>query len=125
MEIKAVMENVTKPHPNTCRDSLKKRKCSRDKCKFFHIKGTTKTEFVPKYTQSATAPTSAPGLATVVQARAVQAPVFQENQIEVVTILKMMMEEMRFWRNQPASQVQPLLRPQPGTQPNWSTQSTQ
>ena len=37
-----------KLHPNACRDSLKNRECSREKCKFYHLKGTKKTEYKPE-----------------------------------------------------------------------------
>jgi len=29
-----------KPHPDACRDSLRTKECNREKCRFYHIKGT-------------------------------------------------------------------------------------
>lgn len=33
--------NCGKFHPNTCRESLRKKECSRENCRFFHLKGTS------------------------------------------------------------------------------------
>ena len=108
-----------KLHPNACRDSLKKRECSRDKCKFFHIKGTTKTEYKPNSQNSGeqsqlSSNFQSPTATQVPTQSAIpaQSPVFQGGQTEIVMMLRVMMEEMRSWRTNPVSQIQPALRPQ-------------
>ena len=96
-----------KLHPNACRDSLKNRECSREKCKFYHLKGTKNTEYKPEqrnldnknqayqnhHQNQNSTPTFAAG------------PVFQESDSKVVSMLQLMMEEMRSWRTKKRKQT--------------------
>ena len=120
-----------KLHPIACRDSVKNRECSRDKCRFFHLAGTKKPDtpisFQPvqiqpnlsvpiqnqvqvlpqNFSHAQTQQYSPPGLSATSPAQ-----VFQVDQTEVVQMLKQMMEEMRSWRNPNPLPVQPQLMPQ-------------
>ena len=121
-------------HPIACRDSIKSRECARDKCRFYHLKGTKKPDTLSSpqvHSQSAplTQGTSQPQIHSVQNAMSMQnqnltqsspnvrfnstpQQVFQVDQTEIVMMLRVMMEEMRSWRTSPASQIQPALRPQ-------------
>ena len=122
-------------HPIACRDSLKSRECEREKCRFYHLKGTKKP--APKLVNAQIQNTVLPqpqvqaqsNIPVVPQPMGNQAPaqqVFQADQTVVIALLQQMMEEMRSWRtsnqnqNSVQNMVQPLLRPQ-----NWNQSQSQ
>ena len=107
-------------HPIACRDSIKSRECARDKCRFYHLKGTKKPDTLSSpqvHSQSAplTQGTSQPQIHSVQNAMPMQnqnltqsspnvrfnstpQQVFQVDQTAILTTLQLMMEEMRSWR---------------------------
>ena len=131
-------------HPIACRDSIKSRECARDKCRFYHLKGTKKPDTLSSpqvHSQSApvTQGTSQPQTHSVQNAMPMQnqnltqsspnvrfnstpQQVFQVDQTAILTTLQLMMEEMRSWRNQSPPQVQPNLQPQVWSQGSLAPQ---
>ena len=118
-------------HPIACRDSIKSREFAREICRFYHLKGTKKPISVvspqsqtqiPVQNQSMVQQHTQTLVPTPVQNQTVPNPifnsipaqqVFQSDQSAVLSMLQLMMEEMRSWRNQAQTPlVQPLLRPQ-------------
>jgi hypothetical protein len=107
-----------KPHPDACRDSLRTKECTRENCRFYHIKGTNarQSKDPAKETKGKIAITEAKEVKEATMAREEKKEGKPEPEMKQAVFLEMeksMMQKMEQMLHQQMESFMNMVRPQP------------